>query len=559
MLICGVKLTHDGGVALVDVDGSDATLVVQVDMEKLDNNERYAPIPAVDALRRLLELAGVAPSEVDRFGVDGWFGGKAWCSEEIIPSSEVPRFDVAPYEDSPDDAEVHRPFPGSLGAGESLAYTSFRHVANHIACGYFTSPAAAREEDAAVLVWDGGILPRLYVWRASERRADSITTLFPMPGNTYGMFGGALDAFRLDVGEGPAALPERMIRHNLSTPGKMMAYAGLGAVDGDFEAVLDKLGCDHDWDSPIAGVQFSHTAIAQGAVMGLSDADMIATFQSHVGGLLVDALRGAVAELPDAPANLVLVGGCALNIKWNSRIRDAGIFDDVWVPPFANDSGIGLGVALSTAVASTPMRQLRWSVYGGLPPATSRLPAGWRSAPCSPRRLGELIHERGRPVVVIDGPAELGPRALGHRSILAPAVEASMKDELNAIKRRESYRPVAPICLEDDAPAIFEPGCRDAYMLFDHRVRPQWLDRIRAIVHVDGTARLQTISRNDDAVVTEILEGYRAVSGIPVLCNTSANHPGRGFFPDVESAAAWGEVDAIWSCGVLHTREGGQR
>lgn len=105
-----------------------------------------------------------------------------------------------------------------------------------------------------------------------------------------------------------------------------------------------------------------------------------------------------------------------------------------------------------------------------------------------------------------------------------------MKDRLNEIKGRAYYRPVAPLCIESRAREVFDPGTQDPYMLFEHRVRANWVDRVPAIVHSDGSARLQTISPSEtNTVAGHILYEYERIGGIPVLCNTSANCPGRGF------------------------------
>jgi carbamoyltransferase len=133
-----------------------------------------------------------------------------------------------------------------------------------------------------------------------------------------------------------------------------------------------------------------------------------------------------------------------------------------------------------------------------------------------------------------------------------------MKEELNRAKRREAYRPVSPICLEDQAEAIFEPGTADPYMLFDHRVRPEWEQRIPAVIHLDGSARLQTMSEEYNPTVTRLLKAYHKLSGVPMLCNTSANYNGTGFFPDVASATAWGsqnEVYYVWFDGTLYANK----
>ena len=127
-----------------------------------------------------------------------------------------------------------------------------------------------------------------------------------------------------------------------------------------------------------------------------------------------------------------------------------------------------------------------------------------------------------------------------------------MLDRLNSIKEREPYRPVAPVCAADAASRIFDPGTPDPYMLYVHHVRPEWRSRIPAVTHVDGTARLQTISEQQNATLWQIIAGYANVSGIPLLCNTSANHKGSGFFPDARSAMEWGRTRYVWSEGVLY-------
>jgi carbamoyltransferase len=102
---------------------------------------------------------------------------------------------------------------------------------------------------------------------------------------------------------------------------------------------------------------------------------------------------------------------------------------------------------------------------------------------------------------------------------------------------------------------VFEPGTEDPYMLFTHQVRPQWRERVPAIVHVDGSARLQTVRADQNPVVTRLLEEYRRLTGIPLLCNTSANLKGRGFFPDLRSATEWEPAQHAWCGGRLYSRD----
>ncbi len=123
------------------------------------------------------------------------------------------------------------------------------------------------------------------------------------------------------------------------------------------------------------------------------------------------------------------------------------------------------------------------------------------------------------------------------------------------MKLREPFRPVAPICIETVAPQIFTPGTPDPYMLFDHFVKEHWAFRIPAVLHDDKTARLQTVSYKQNPVIYDLLLEFHRLTGIPLLCNTSANENGCGFFPDVESAMQWGKCKYIWSEGMLYERE----
>jgi carbamoyltransferase len=286
-----------------------------------------------------------------------------------------------------------------------------------------------------------------------------------------------------------------------------------------------------------------------------SDEDILCTFHHYLEELLVEKLKKKIGRYRRETGNLCLSGGCALNIKWNSAIRDSGLFDRVYTPPFPNDSGSAIGAACCALFQKTRSVSLVWDVYSGPLVAANGVAPGWVSRPCSIAELARLLHRENQPVILLSGRSELGPRALGNRSIVAPAVSPTMKDILNRIKKRESYRPVSPICLEHKAPDIFDPGTRDPYMLFDHRVRGDWLERVPAIVHLDGSARLQTVSPGENRVVAELLQEYEKLSGIPLLCNTSANFKGCGFFPDVYSATRWNRVNYAWCNHILYEKE----
>jgi len=282
-------------------------------------------------------------------------------------------------------------------------------------------------------------------------------------------------------------------------------------------------------------------------------ANMLATFQSFLQELLIKSLEQKIKERPDLVKNLCFSGGSALNIKWNNGIRKSGIFNSMWVPPFPNDAGSAIGTACCEMIVSDNLRALEWSVYSGPPVLeTIHSKAEYLFNECTLEELAKILFEYNEPVAFINGSAEMGPRSLGNRSLLSPAVTPDMKKLLNEMKGREDYRPVAPICLEENAMEVFEPGMPDPYMLYEHMVRTDWKDKVPAICHLDGTARLQTVNQNQNPTIYELLTHYKKLSGIPLLCNTSANFNGKGFFPDIESVMKWGKTNFIWNNGRIY-------
>ncbi|WP_409496873.1 carbamoyltransferase N-terminal domain-containing protein [Amycolatopsis sp. cmx-11-12] len=567
MITCGLKLTHDASVALID----DGDLVFSVEIEKLDNRSRYSEIPDLDIVAEILADFGYQPSDVDEWVVDGWDGDRPGTVEVLSHGAPV-TLAVGPYRESEQCPDILAPsvtgkFP--LG-GRFHAYSSHQHVAGHVASAYCSSPFAARVEASFVLVWDGGLFPRLY--RADPATGvENLGALFPVIGHVYATAGHHFGPFRRQI-QSPNV-------DDLTVAGKLMAYIALGqprepvitVLGREFERIFT--GSDDQassYRSRVGGFgslfepsmpplhEFFDAVRAGIAGLGYSDADALASIHEFFAQLLAQRLTERLGELGGGtPQNLCFAGGCALNIKWNSRIRSLACVGEMWVPPFPNDAGSAIGGAALAMARASGLRAVSWHVRSGprLQPIGD-LPTGWSAASCSPSELAALLHESGEPVVVLDGRAELGPRALGGRSILAPAISPTMQDKLNALKGRENYRPIAPICLVEEAPVVFAPGTPDPYMLFDHDVRPEWRERIPAVVHLDGSARLQTVSDTEDAVLAEILRTYRRLSKVPVLCNTSANFNGCGFFPDVLSAIRWGRVDHVWSAGTLYTKTG---
>ncbi|MCZ9634913.1 carbamoyltransferase N-terminal domain-containing protein [Rhodococcus sp. BH5] len=550
MLICGLKLTHDGGIALIE----DGTLVASVEIEKLDNNMRFQPLDRLELVEEVIASEGFNLDSIDQFAIDGWFPGLNQDSRQpilsVVRQDTQVRLAVSPYCEQDSDPVLARRTYEGLPLGDRLrSYTSYHHSAQHLIGAYATSPFASKHKDSLVLVWDGGMTPTLYSVQSVPFTVTRLCELFPLYGSIFGDFCGALPVFKSI--EKRSTIISHASPRNLDVAGKAMAYAALGEDHSDLDSTISNILSSRKL-SYTMGDHLARTM--RKSFPQLSDADLVSTFQGYLGRRLYSALEKKMRD-GNLPPRICIAGGCALNIKWNSLIRSSELFEDMWVPPFPNDSGAALGAAALEWTHYSGRPFINWDVYSGPGiPADQKDPQGWISRLCDVAGLAEILHNEGKPIVVLTGRAELGPRSLGHRSIFAPATDPRMKDEINRIKGRENYRPVAPVCLEHRAPDLFSPGTPDPYMLFDHRTRADWIERVPAIVHLDETARLQTVNESQSLFVHQLLTSYEKLSGIPLLCNTSANYNGRGFFPDVESAASWNQTTSIWSNGRIYQK-----
>jgi carbamoyltransferase len=231
-----------------------------------------------------------------------------------------------------------------------------------------------------------------------------------------------------------------------------------------------------------------------------------------------------------ASQNLCLAGGVALNCVMNARIRDTGLFRNVWVQPAAGDAGTALGAAIWIDWSLTGRRA--WSMeHAFLGPEYSeadieaflrRGKLAYRKPPDLADEVARLLAE-DRIVGWFQGRMEFGPRALGARSILASPLTAEMQQRLNEIKDREDFRPVAPVVLEEEAARWFTGARVSPFMLFVHDVAPDKAARIPAVRHVDGTARIQTLRRAQNPLYYDLVKAFERRTGVPVLVNTSFN------------------------------------
>jgi carbamoyltransferase len=236
-------------------------------------------------------------------------------------------------------------------------------------------------------------------------------------------------------------------------------------------------------------------------------------------------------------SDLCMAGGVALNCVMNARIRDDGPFRRVWVQPAAGDAGTAMGAALWVDARQRQGTQARRYVmnHALLGPSYtddeiqsfldwSRLP--YRKLRDVPAETAELL-AADRIIGWFQGRMEFGPRALGARSILASPIHQDMQARLNEIKDREDFRPVAPVVLEEEAADWFVNGGQSPFMLFTFDVHPGRAERIPAVRHVDGTARIQTVNRQQHELYYDLLQAFATLTGVPVLVNTSFNTRGE--------------------------------
>ncbi|MDX1670641.1 MAG: carbamoyltransferase C-terminal domain-containing protein, partial [Limnobacter sp.] len=223
---------------------------------------------------------------------------------------------------------------------------------------------------------------------------------------------------------------------------------------------------------------------------------------------------------------LLITGGCGLNCDWNTMWRNTGLFSDVFIPPCTNDTGSSIGTAVDAMRQFTGKAKLDWNVYCGQPFIDDQpnMP-DVTSYPLNPQQVAQFIAQ-DHIIAWAQGNCEIGPRALGNRSLFASPFKTETKDRLNAIKKREDFRPIAPICLEQDVSEHFEWEGQSPYMLnFQYVKNPN----LKAITHVDNSARVQTVNAKQNPGVHQLLTEFKKVTHAGVLCNTSLNFNGTGF------------------------------
>ena len=507
MLILSFKEGHDGTVAAIE----DGRLLFSLEAEK-DSFPRYSGLTA-DVLLRAAERLDRTP---DVIAVGGWIKG--------FQTTETPSrsgyFGIGP------DAVTDR--PGTF-LGKEVRIFSSTHERSHLMSAYGMAPLPL-DQPFYALVWEGNIGS---FYRMDERgRVTHLQQVLTHPGNKYAYLFALAD---------PRFHPSREFLR-FEDAGKQMALTGFAedrpATDAEREVIELILG---------------HREVIVGGLK-----DQMRWSRLHDAGVETPEFKNAAARLSDAIFEqfhdyarehlheglpLLISGGCGLNCEWNRQWRESGLFSDVFVPPVPNDSGSALGTAIDAQHHYTGEAAIEWDVYAGeeFVEDVAFDPQRYTVRPLRSADVARFLSE-GNIIGWARGRWEIGPRALGNRSILAAPFSAETTARLNKIKRREGYRPIAPICLEADAHRWFEGGLPDPYMLYFSRVVAE---ELRAVTHVDGTARVQTVRPDQNPAIADLLVAFRELTGYSVLCNTSLNFSGRGFINRTSELIEYGEQQGL--------------
>lgn len=438
---------------------------------------------------------------------------------------------------------THRPFQtNTMIKAKNFIHGS--HHESHAAGVFYQSPY----KEALVFSFDGGgddgEFNVYHIVRGQEmtRLAQLLNPTYNRPhlfynlGFAYMIFGQYFKDISMEgVADG-----------NLIWPGKIMGLVSYGTWKEEWlEAFITFFKDDPDGHNNEYMDKLNTLGEKIGVVFDINDRlsgqvayDVAATAQRAFEDCFIEVAKPYFEEYPDLP--ICITGGCALNILLNTRIKQE-FNKEVFVGPNPSDCGIALGLMLNHLKPEQPVD----ITYKGLPILDKNTLAQNLAEYPYVRRLMDRDEEyhpfeqweksilvddliEGKIVGIVQGQAEHGPRALGHRSIICNPSIPEMKDTLNAkVKNREWYRPFAPVVRLEDVSKYFEFEGDSRWMSFCPKVREEWREKLAAITHVDFTARVQTVTKEQNEFLYNLLTEFNDKTGIGVLLNTSFNVNGK--------------------------------
>jgi carbamoyltransferase len=501
MRVLGINaIFHDPAAALV-IDGHTVAAAEEERFSRRKHGKRPVPFSAWEqpemAARWCLEKAGLTPADLDAV---------AYSYDPALAED-----DTAPWEEL--RTTYARRAPQFLATAlPGLDPEIVRFVPHHAAHAASTGLAAPFGGNCAVLVADGrgecgSYLAGRYedqalVKLAEQRLPHSLGLLYEDLTEHLGFLRSSDEYKVMALASHAEPVHLDLMREHITT-----------TADGGFQ---------------IVPIEWNTLAKPPDGELLQEHAELAASVQRRLEEVLLELTTWLHEQTGER--RLAMAGGVALNCVANTRIFAEGPFEQVWVQPAAGDSGTALGAALHVAsgepLAPMPGADLgrSWS-DDEIEQVLKTAKVGYEK----PADLAAVVAQAladDQIVAWFQGRSEYGPRALGRRSLLANPCYAANLERMNDVKGREQFRPIAPMVLESRAHELFERGpVPSPYMLFVHDVRPEWRDRIPAVVHVDGTARAQTVA--NDPLLERVLEEFDRRTGVPVVVNTSLNTAGR--------------------------------
>lgn len=425
--------------------------------------------------------------------------------------------------------------------GKKRRVYSFDHHLCHAASAYYGSGF----DEAAVLCMDGkGEATSISMWYGKDGRIKLLRRygIFDSLGYLYGSITDFL-GFRINDGEykvmglAPYGKPEYSMDDVISVgPQGVNINTRYSLYPFSLKNLIKRF--------PDLSKEYNEASPPQ------PNTDIAATLQYHLERAAlwyVKELFSRAKGYKLKAKRLCLAGGVALNVKMNKAIWESGIVKNLWIQPTAGDMGNVLGAAwllyyLKTGKCPEPLTHL----YLGpeysdeeIKNALERSNLAYRKSEDITGEVADLLSQ-GKIVAWFQGRMEFGPRALGSRSVLADPRREEMKDTINAkVKFREPFRPFCPSFLEGHGQEIMEKYTSSPYMIMSFSVRPEYIGRISAVVHVDGTVRPQEVSFATNPLYAKMIQKFSEKTGVPVVLNTSLNVRGEPIVNTPEEAIAF--------------------